>query len=84
MYRQYGLTGETVKLKRKAGESDAYPWGYAEQTVKILAEYPLYLIAVILPHRHPRGFGISHPYRVCISKHDLKTGEMLINGGTIK
>ena len=36
------------------------------------------------PHRHPGGFGISQPYRVTINKHDIFTGEMIINGGTIR
>ena len=38
MFKHYGLTGETVTLKPKHGESDAYPWGYAPQKAKITAE----------------------------------------------
>ena len=26
MYKHYGLTGETVKVKLKNGDSDRYPW----------------------------------------------------------
>lgn len=84
MFKHYGLTGETVTLKPKHGESDAYPWGYAPQKAKITAEYPFLLVAVIEPHYHPHGMGISRPYDVCIKKHDILIGEMLINGGAIR
>lgn len=80
----YGLSGQTITVKRKSGESDAYPWGYAEQKAKVIGEYPNYLVIEILPHRHPQGFGLSHPYRCTICKHDIQIGEMIINGGAIK
>jgi hypothetical protein len=84
MHKQYGLTGETVNLRHKAGETTACPWGYAEQKVRITEEYPCLLVAVLLPHRHPHGFRDSRPYRICINKVDIMLGEMIINGGAIR
>lgn len=84
MMKHYGLTGETVKLGHKAGETTACPWGYTEQKVRITAEYPCLLVAVVLPHRHPHGFGLSKPYNICINKVDIMLGEMIINGGAIR
>lgn len=84
MHKHYGLTGETVNLRYKAGETVACPWGYAQQKVRITAEYPHLLVAVMLPHHHPHGLGISHPYTICINKVDILLGEMIINGGAIR
>mgnify|MGYP003539384803 CR=1 FL=1 len=47
--KMYGLSGQTITVKRKSGESDAYPWGYAEQKAKVIGEYPNYLVIEILP-----------------------------------
>ena len=82
--KHYGLTGETVKVKQKSTVGSPLPWEGMEVTVVIIAEYPAFLIGEVLPHRHPGGFGISQPYRVTINKHDIFTGEMIINGGTIR
>lgn len=81
--RHYGLTGQTVKVKLKKGNSDAYPWEGMEVPVRITAEYPTYLCGTVLPHRNPKGLGSSREYPVTISKHDIFTGEMIVNGGAI-
>ena len=82
--KHYGLAGKTVKVKQKTPVGSPLPWDGLEVTVKITDEYPSYLIGEVMPHRHPGGFGISQPYRVTIKKHDIFTGEMIINGGTIR
>jgi hypothetical protein len=84
MFKFYGLTGETVKAKLRQGDSDSYPWQGIEVPVLITGEYENYLVGTVLPHHAPHGFGLSHPYPITISKHDIETGEMIINGGTIK
>ncbi|MDD2979167.1 MAG: hypothetical protein PHN80_04270 [Hespellia sp.] len=84
MTKDYGLTGQTVTVKRKSGESAAYPWGYAEQQIAITAEYPNFLVGTLLPHRHPDGFKESYPYTTTINKHDIQIGEMIVNGGAIR
>lgn len=84
MYKHYGLTGETVNLRHKAGETASCPWGYTEQKVRIVSEHLYVLVALILPHFHPHGFGESLPYSICINKADIMLGEMIINGGAIR
>lgn len=69
MTKNYGLTGQTVTVKRKSGES---------------AEYPSFLVGTVLPHRHPEGFKESYPYTTTINKHDIQIGEMIVNGGAIR
>lgn len=83
-FKHYGLEGQTIRVKRKSGESDAYPWGYAEQSLRVNKETPYFLSCTVLPHKHPHGFGMSTPYSTTISKHEIQTGEMIINGGAIK
>ena len=80
----YGLSGQTITIKKKTKNTDVYPWSYAQQKAKVIAEYPLFLVIEILPHKHPLGFGLSFPYRCTICKHDVQIGEFIINGGTIK
>ena len=82
--KTYGLTGTTVKVKLKAGNSDAYPWQGLEVPVKIIGEYPYFLLGLVLPHRAPNGWGESTPYRITLHKHDIYSGEMIINGGAIR
>lgn len=84
MYKHYGLTGETVKVKLKKGDSDRYPWQGMTVPVLITGEYENFLTGQVLPHYAPGGFGLSHPYPITICKHDIQIGEMIINGGTIK
>lgn len=81
MFSHYGLAGQTVRVKRRNGESDAYPWGYTIQKMRITMETPYFLVAEVLPHRHPLGFGLSFPYLTTLHKHDIQTGDFIINGG---
>ena len=81
--KHYGLTGQTVRVKENNTSGSALPWEGLEVEVTITAEYPTFLLGVVMPHWHPGGFGISHPYRVTINKHDIFTGRMIINGGEV-
>lgn len=82
--KHYGLTGQTVKVKQNRSVGSTLPWEDMEVPVKITDEYPKFLVGVVMPHRHPGGFGVSHPYTVTINKHDIFIGEMIINGGAIR
>ncbi len=85
MYRNYGLTGKTVKVKKKVpGITVEEPWANAEVEMKIEAEYPNFLVAKIPPHQNPKGQGGSEPYRTTIHKNDIQTGEVILNGGEIR
>ena len=84
MNKMYGLTGETVKAKLKRGTSDAYPWEGMEVPIKITAEYPNFLVGTVLSHKQPKGFRTSQEYTVTLDKHDIATGEMILNGGSIR
>ena len=84
MYKHYGLTGQTVKVKLKNGDSDRYPWQGMTVPVLITGEYENFLVGEVLPHYAPHGFGLSHPYPITICKHDIQIGEMIINGGSIR
>ena len=81
MYKNYGLTGETVKVKHKRGDTDAYPWNGIAVPVLIQSEYPGYLVGLVLPHYAPCGFGLSKPYRVTLHKFDIEKGIIIIEGG---
>ena len=85
MFKHYGLAGQTVKVRKKRlGETKEDPWAYGEQNMKIEAEYPCFLQATVLPHMNPQGFAPSKPYQTCIHKHDIQSGEVLLNGGAIR
>ena len=84
MNKNYGLTGKTVKVKFRGGDSDAYPWQNMEVPVLITGEYENFLVGEVLPHYAPHGSGLSHPYPITICKHDIQIGEMIINGGAIR
>lgn len=84
MYKHYGLTGKTVKVKFKKEDSDAYPWQGMTVPVLITGEYENFLVGKVLPHYAPHGFGLSQSYPITICKHDIQIGEMIINGGTIR
>lgn len=84
MYKQYGLTGKTVKVKLKKGNSDTYSWQDTAVPVLIEREYDRFLVGLVLPHYAPKSLGLSRPYRITINKHDIQTGEMIINGGSIR
>ena len=81
MYKNYGLTGQTIKVRHKSGHTDAYPWNGIAVPVLITAEYPNFLVGTVLPHHAPMGMGISQPYTVTLDKHDLKVGNLIIEGG---
>ena len=94
--KHYGLTGKTVMVrKRKAAQEtagtkgkasgiDPYPWEGITVPVRVLAEYPTYLLCEVLHHIGPRGVPITDTYRITIDKHDIYTGEMVINEGRIR
>lgn len=84
MNRTYGLTGKTVKVAHKNKDTDAYPWNGIAVPILITAEYPTFLVGMVLPHYAPHGFGLSHPYRVTLDKHDIQLGVIILNGGAIK
>ena len=84
MQKHYELIGEVVHMKFKHEDSATYPWQGKTVPVLITGEYENFLIGEVLPHLAPLGFGLSHPYPICIDKHDIATGEMIINGGAIR
>ena len=77
--RHFGLTGEVVRLEMMDRD-----WGIQEVPVKLLAEYPTYLLGEVIPHYNPAGSGESHPYKITISKYDLFTGEAVMRCGKLK
>ena len=83
MNKMYGLTGQTVKARTKH-ETAAYPWQGQTVPIKVTAEFPNFLVGVVLPHNAPKGFGPSKEYTVTLDKHDISTGEMILNGGAIR
>ena len=87
MSKNYGLTGKTVKVKHKAGHTDAYPWNGIAVPILITGEYPTFLVGTVLPHHAPKGvgsFGLSRPYTVTLNKHDVAIGVIIIDGGAIR
>lgn len=94
--RHYGLTGRTVRVRKRRNASEAmeargkasgidpYPWEGITVPVRVLAEYPTYLLCEVLCHIGPRGFPITDTYRITIDKHDIYKGEMVINEGRIR
>lgn len=84
MQKHYGLIGEVVNMKFKHGDSATYPWQSKTVPVLITGEYENFLVGEVLPHIAPLGFGLSHPYPICVDKHDIAIGEMIINGGAIR
>ena len=86
MSRNYGLTEKTVKVKHKAGHTDAYPWNGIAVPILITEEFPTFLVGTVLPHHAPKGvgsFGLSRPYTVTLNKHDIAIGVIIIDGGAI-
>ncbi|MBQ6408609.1 MAG: hypothetical protein IJJ64_11300 [Butyrivibrio sp.] len=83
-FKHYGLTGQTVKVKLKKGNSEAYPWQGQAVPVLITGEYENFLSGTVLPHQAPKGFRPSKPYPITIHKHDILIGEMIINGGAVR
>ena len=81
--KRYGLVGKTIKARLKSGNNDRYNWNGTEVPIKILGEYPTFLAGMVLPHKNPKGWGMSTPYRITIHKHDIYSGEMIINGGAV-
>ena len=83
MFKTYGLTGQTVKIKLvDKSLKEAYPWNDTEVPVKITAEYPKFLVGTVLPHMNHKGFGNSRPYTVTIPKFDIQRGAFILT--TIK
>ena len=84
MKKHYGLTGKTVKARYRQENSDCYPWHGMAVPVHITGEYDEFLVGTVLPHQAPNGLGLSRPYPITIDKHDIQTGEMILNGGEIR
>lgn len=83
MSKNYGLTGETVMVKFKRGNLDAYPWQGMSVPILITGEYENFLIGNVLPHCSLKGYGLSIPYPITIDKHDISIGEMTVIGGQL-
>lgn len=76
--RHYDLKGKTVVVKLKAGNADGFPWAGMDAVVKITAEYPTYLLGIVLPHKNPKGVNTSSPYPVTIPKHRIYLKELTV------
>lgn len=84
-FKYYGLKpGTKLCAKRRASSGITYPWGDIEVSVRVEAEYPTFILVTVLPHRSPKGFGMSKPYRITFHKHDIMHGDILLNGGAIR
>ena len=70
IYKDYNITGEKVKVKIN-DSSLINIFGRNWIPVWIIAEYPKFLIAEVLPHENKHGQGISWPYRITLNKSDL-------------
>lgn len=69
-YKWYGYTGKEMLLKWN--DSPDTIWDDCWIPVKIIAEYPRYLVAEVLPHINPnRSMGKSKPYRIGVNKMNL-------------
>ncbi len=85
MFKHYGLTGQTVKVRKsRLLATNEEPWAYGEQDMKIEEEYTNFLLATVLPHMNSEGYGLSTPYKICIHKNSIATGEVRLNGGAIQ
>ena len=73
-------TGQTVtiKLSEEAEPNKAYPWEGIEVPVKIIGEYQKFFVGTVLPHRNPKGMGVSSPYNITIRKQDIEAGTLII------
>ena len=50
--------------------------------VKIVAEYPRFFVAEVLPHYNPNGnWGMSKPYKVTLDKFGIGVGEVKVRDG---
>lgn len=47
--------------------------------VRVLEEYPRWYLCLVLPHKNPRGFGESIPYRITVPKYDITSGFVKIS-----
>lgn len=74
--------GEEVELRAAItnGHGDGYFGGnyppYPDFNLNwvpavLLAEYPTWYLFEIQPHRNPKGFGDSEPYRVTVDKFEV-------------
>lgn len=76
IFKRYNLTGKTVKI-RWNDSPDASVWSDVWLPVKIIAEYPKFLIGEVQPHVNPNNsFGISKPYRIGLNKTAIAFGEI--------
>ena len=70
IYMKYNITGNKAKVKIN-DNSSINIYGKNWVPVWIIAEYPKFLIAEVLPHENTHGYGISWPYRITLNKSDL-------------
>ena len=85
-FKYYGFKpGTELKARSRSAIGETFPWEGQEVPIRIEKEYPCFISATVLPHFHKGGaLGISIPYPVSIHKHDIMTGEILLNGGSIR
>lgn len=79
MFKNYGLTGKTVMVRRKDKHTPAFPWHGIAVPVLILEERTGYLVGKVLPHYSPEGIGLSKPYRINMNKFDIEKGLFIIS-----
>lgn len=81
-YDDYGLTGQKVIVTAKSGcdYQGTRCWAdVGDVPMKVIKEYPRYILMEVQPHMNPEGFAMSGKYRTCINKADLYTGAIRIN-----
>ena len=57
---------------------DAYAFDGMYLPITIIAEYPKWWLAEVLPHKNPRGHGLSSPYRMTMYKWDVDKGFVVV------
>ena len=78
LYRHYNITGEEMKVKFNSS-FDNVLYKDIWLPVKIIAEYPKFLLVEVLSHFNPNGgYDFSIPYRRCINKMAIEFGEVEI------
>jgi hypothetical protein len=73
--------GDVVTLQRTKDQHNGYPARDLPVPARIIADYPNFLVVIILPHKNPEGLYMSSPYKVTVDKHELRLGVMKITGG---
>ena len=52
--------------------------------IKVVAEYPRFFVAEVLPHYNPKGnWGMSRPYKVTLDKFGIRVGEVKVRDAVL-